>query len=82
MGFKGQQLNTLIKANLEEAFFCKDNVHCLQPIYIMLQVVTITYLMITDNTLILQLEITAYTAYTGYKGKIEVGIFQRAIYIL
>ena len=29
------------------------------------------YLMITDNSLILHLEISAYIAYTGYKGKIE-----------
>ena len=41
----------------------------------MLNVGTLTYLMITDNTLILHLEITAYTAYTGYKGKIEKDMF-------
>ena len=47
MGFKVQQLNTQIKENLEKVSFCKDNAHFLQPIYIMLQVGTITYLMIT-----------------------------------
>ena len=38
----------------------------------MLQVGTITYLMITDTILILYLETTAYT---GYKGKIEEDMF-------
>ena len=41
----------------------------------MLQVGTITYLMITNNILILHLEISTYTAYTGYKGKIEEDMF-------
>ena len=37
-------------------------------VYDKLQVGTIIYLMITDNSLILHLEISAYTAYTGYSG--------------
>ena len=41
----------------------------------MLQVGTITYLMITDKILILHLEISTYTAYTGYKVKIEKDMF-------
>ena len=62
-------------AKKEKATFCRDIVHCLQPIYIMLQVGTITYFMIVDNILMLHLGISAYTAYTGYKGYIEKDMF-------
>ena len=41
----------------------------------MLQVGTITYLMITDNICILHLELSAYTAHSGYKGKIRGDAF-------
>ena len=83
MEFKVQQLNTQIKAHLEHRSFSKDNVHCLQPIYIMLQVGKITYLMITDDILILHFEITAYTAYTWYKWKIEEDMFlERYIHLI
>ena len=59
----------------KKATFCKDYVHCLLPIYILLQVGTIAYLVITENNLILYLEISAYNAYTGYKRKLEEDIF-------
>ena len=44
----------------------------------MLQIGPFTYLMITDNILILHFEISAYTAYTGYKGKIEEDMFSES----
>ena len=49
----------------------KEYVHCLQPTYKLLQVGTITYLMITDTIQILHLKMSDKTAYTGYTGKIE-----------
>ena len=60
MGFKIQQLNTQTKENLEKAFFCKDYVQYLPLIYIMLHIIRITCLKITDNILILDLEICLY----------------------
>ena len=80
-----------LQEKTEKATFGKDCIHCLKPIYIMLQVSAITYLMITDKTcfqitnniLILHLEITAYTAYTGCKGQVEEDMFSEGyIYIL
>ena len=39
--------------------------------------------MITENILVVNLEITAYTAYTGYKGKIEEDMFSEGyIYLI
>ena len=41
-----------LQEKIEKATFCKDYVYCPQPVYHnCLQVGTITYLMITDNTL-------------------------------
>ena len=57
-----------IHEKINKAIFC---IHCLKHVYIMLQVGTIAYMMITDKSLILRLEITAYTAYAEYKEKIE-----------
>ena len=51
--------------------YAYDYVHCLQPIYTMFQVSTTTNLMFTDNTLILHPKISLYTAYSGYKEKLE-----------
>ena len=38
-----------LQEKIEKVTFCKDFVHCLQPIYIMLQFGTVSYLMITDT---------------------------------
>ena len=59
----------------EKATFCKDYVHCLRTIYIMLQVGTFKYLMITDNILVVHLEISAYSDYSGCKGNIKENMF-------
>ena len=63
-------------ADLITTFF-KDYVNGLQPMYmyIVLQVGTITYLIITDNILILHLKIFGLTAYDDSKGNIEEDMF-------
>ena len=55
----------------------KEYVPCLQPIYIMWKVGTVTLLMIIYNSLILQPKISEYTAYTGYKVEIEERMFRK-----
>ena len=58
-----------------------DHVHCLQPLYIMVQVVTITFLTITDNNLILHLEISANIAYAGFEGNNRIAPVFESLYI-
>ena len=52
-----------LQEKIENATFCKDYLHCLQPICIMLQCNgTITYLMTADNIFALDLQISGYIA--------------------
>ena len=49
----------------------------LSTAYIMSQDGTITNFMIIDNIIILNLKVSRYTAYTGYKGEIENDMFSK-----